>query len=76
VLISLTSGKHNEAASIVNTDPDLEPTLDCGRPEFVLLMLIFWAKSDERLLVLDNKPGEQVQLLHWPLDTLVMAIGW
>lgn len=71
VLISLTSGKQSEAASIVNTDPFRDP-LGEDDPEECLLMLILLAITED-LLVRDNNPGEQVQLAQSALLTLLFA---
>ena len=73
VFVSFTSGKHNEAASIVNTEPLREPPLGELLPLRLRLILILFATTDERLFVRDNKPGEQVQLLQSARVTLLFV---
>lgn len=65
------SGKHNEAASIVKTDPLRDPDLEAADPVKFLFKLICLANIEDLRLVRDNNPGEQVQLLHCALLTLL-----
>lgn len=70
MLTSLVSGKHKDGSKVKT-----EPFLDCC-PSLILplllslLRLILLANDTDFLLVLDNKPGEQVQFAHCALATL------